>query len=170
MKPDANVQRILEDATHGRPITKAEAVQLLHLPENSLEASLLRSTANVVSRRRFANSGLLLGQIGVNMAPCGETAPFVSLPSHTHRFNPRFYRLKRSSLARTVRPRRRSRCLSDDHAPLWLRVVSRPVRGIAPTDSCATGNLGQRRRYHNSPTARAPHRRCDWSISRLPSS
>ncbi len=84
MKSDANVQRILEDATHGRPITKAEAVQLLHLPENSLEASLLRSTANVVSRHRFANSGLLLGQIGVNMAPCeGDCAFCFFAKSHT---------------------------------------------------------------------------------------
>jgi biotin synthase len=84
MKTDTNVQRILEDATHGRPITKAEAILLLHLPENSLEASLLRTTANAVSRRRFANSGLLLGQIGVNMAPCeGDCAFCFFAKSHT---------------------------------------------------------------------------------------
>lgn len=84
MKPDTHVQHILEDATHGRPITKAEAVQLLHLPENSLEASLLRATANIVSRRRFANSGLLLGQIGVDMAPCeGDCAFCFFAKSHT---------------------------------------------------------------------------------------
>jgi len=70
MKPDSHIEGILREATQGRPITKAEAQGMLSLPEDSLEAALVRSTANTVSRRRFANQALLLGQIGVDMGPC----------------------------------------------------------------------------------------------------
>jgi biotin synthase len=81
---DANVHRILRDAEDGTPITKSDATRLLGLPENSLEASVLRATANRVSRQRFGNSGLLLGQIGVDMAPCdGDCAFCYFAKSHT---------------------------------------------------------------------------------------
>lgn len=84
MKNNTGVERILKDAANGRPITKAEATLLLGLPEASLEASLLRATATAVNRQRFANSGLLLGQIGVDMAPCdGDCAFCFFAKSHT---------------------------------------------------------------------------------------
>jgi len=84
MKLDLNLARILRDAQDGKPISKAEAEILLALPENSLEASVLRATANAISRERFANSGLLLGQIGVDMAPCeGDCAFCFFAKSHT---------------------------------------------------------------------------------------
>ena len=84
MNTNGEVERILKDAANGRPITKAEAVTLLGLPENSFGAALLRSTATAVNRRRFANSGLLLGQIGVDMAPCdGDCAFCFFAKSHT---------------------------------------------------------------------------------------
>jgi biotin synthase len=75
---------VLEQAAAGRPITKAEAVTLLALPAASVEAALLRATATMVNRQRFANSGLLLGQIGVDMAPCeGDCAFCFFAESHT---------------------------------------------------------------------------------------
>ncbi|MGD8453843.1 MAG: hypothetical protein PVJ57_18670 [Phycisphaerae bacterium] len=81
---DTNVAGILNDARGGRPITRAEAEVLLGLPEYSLEAALLRSTANAVSRQRFGNGALLLGQIGVDMAPCaGDCAFCFFARSHT---------------------------------------------------------------------------------------
>jgi len=84
MKLDPRVDQILEDAQGGRSITKAEAELLLSLPEDSLEAALLRATANALSRRRFGNNGLLLGQIGVDMAPCeGDCAFCFFARSHT---------------------------------------------------------------------------------------
>ncbi len=84
MIQDTKIDHILKDAADGRPITKAEAVQLLALPENSQDAALLRATATMVSRRRFANSGLLLGQIGVDMAPCDGDCAFCFFgKSHT---------------------------------------------------------------------------------------
>lgn len=84
MKIDMSVERILRAAADGAPITKTEAIQLLALPEDSPEAAVLRATANALSRRRFANSGLLLGQIGVDMAPCeGNCAFCFFAKSHT---------------------------------------------------------------------------------------
>jgi len=84
MTLDAKVNRILKDAQEGRPITKGEATVLLVLPEYSLEASVLRATANTISRQRFRNTALLLGQIGVDMAPCdGDCAFCLFAKSHT---------------------------------------------------------------------------------------
>ncbi len=81
---DKRVSSILRDAGDGRPITRAEAELLLALPEDSLEACLLRDTANSLSRRRFGNQGLLLGQIGVDMAPCDGDCSFCFFgESHT---------------------------------------------------------------------------------------
>ena len=84
MTPDTKVAGILREATDGRPITKAEAEFLLSFPENSLEAALLRAVANSISRKRFRNSALLLGQIGVDMAPCdGDCCFCFFAKSHT---------------------------------------------------------------------------------------
>ena len=81
---DPEVTGILKDAEEGRPITRWEAKLLLSLPERSLGAALLRSAANSISRRRFGNAGLLLGQIGVDMAPCdGDCAFCFFARSHT---------------------------------------------------------------------------------------
>jgi biotin synthase len=84
MTPDRDVDRMLRDADGGRPITRADAVRLLALPEDSQEAALLRATADALSRRRFDNAGLLLGQIGVDMAPCDGDCGFCFFAkSHT---------------------------------------------------------------------------------------
>ena len=84
MKTDNWLDEILRDAASGRPITRAEAELLLAFPEDSLEAALLRATADSISRRRFRNNGLLLGQIGVDMAPCeGDCAFCFFAKSHT---------------------------------------------------------------------------------------
>jgi biotin synthase len=78
------INHILRKVNDGRPITKDEAVYLLALPENSLESSLLRATATAISRERFANSALLLGQIGIHMAPCDGDCAFCFFgKSHT---------------------------------------------------------------------------------------
>lgn len=79
MKPDKRVNEILRDAALERPITRAEAELLLSLPEDSLEAALLRATADAISRRRFGNNALLLGQIGVDL-PCVQHGAMQRFP------------------------------------------------------------------------------------------
>jgi biotin synthase len=67
---ERNLTTILNQALEGVSINKEEAEALLALPENSLEAAMVRATANQVSRKKFKNQGLLLGQLGVDVGPC----------------------------------------------------------------------------------------------------
>ncbi len=84
MRANDWIEGILKEAGEGRPIARAEAETLLALSPDSLEAARLCAAANVVSRRRFNNRGLLLGQIGVDMAPCdGDCAFCFFAKSHT---------------------------------------------------------------------------------------
>jgi len=84
MTVDKHIDRIIHNVTSGKSITKQEAKNLLSLHENSPEAALLRATANAVSRRQFQNNALLLGQIGVDMAPCDGNCAFCFFAkSHT---------------------------------------------------------------------------------------
>jgi biotin synthase len=84
MEIHSSIEKILNNAQDGNAISKQDAILLLSLPENSLEAAVLRSTANTISRRRFDNKGLLLGQIGVDMAPCDGNCAFCFFASsHT---------------------------------------------------------------------------------------
>lgn len=76
MSRDNRIGGILREAADGKAISKKEAECLLSVSEDSLEAALLRSVANCVSRKRFSNSALLLGQIGVDMAPCDGGCAF----------------------------------------------------------------------------------------------
>jgi len=84
MRTDDRITALLNEAARGRALTQTEAAALLALAPNSLEAALLCATANVVTRHRFNNRGLLLGQIGVDMAPCdGDCAFCFFARSHT---------------------------------------------------------------------------------------
>jgi biotin synthase len=77
-------ERILKETIEGRPLTKAEAEGLLSVPEDSLKAALTCAAANIISRRRFQNKALLLGQIGVDMEPCeGDCGFCFFAKSHT---------------------------------------------------------------------------------------
>ncbi len=62
--------RILAKASENRPPTKQECCQLLSFPEQSLESGVLMAVADHISRQRFANKAVLLGQIGIETAPC----------------------------------------------------------------------------------------------------
>lgn len=84
MPLDPAVNRIVREAADGRPITKDEATLLLAVAEYSLDAAVLRAAANTISRRRYDNRALLLGQIGVDMSPCaGDCAFCFFAASHT---------------------------------------------------------------------------------------
>ena len=67
--PD-RLERILSAAMDGRGPGKEDSVYLLNMPSDSLEAAVLVAVADTISRRRFGNEAMLLGQIGVETAPC----------------------------------------------------------------------------------------------------
>ncbi|MBP7049860.1 MAG: hypothetical protein KBE65_02490 [Phycisphaerae bacterium] len=60
----------------GKVASKEDCRYLLGFSSDSLEAGVLRATANAITRRRFGNAGLMLGQIGVHMAPCDGGCAF----------------------------------------------------------------------------------------------
>jgi biotin synthase len=84
MKVDVAVMGSLDRALAGNAPTRAECVRLLECTESSLEAGLLTAVANAISRRRFGNRGVLLGQIGLEVAPCPGDCLFCAFGrSHT---------------------------------------------------------------------------------------
>ncbi len=76
MRLATRLQTILDRALGGCAPSKEECVHLLTLPEDSLEAAAIKAVADVVARRRFRNTGMLLGQIGVETAPCPGNCGF----------------------------------------------------------------------------------------------
>jgi biotin synthase len=83
---DPALLQILEKAAEHHPPTKQECCQLLSFQEQSLESRILMAAADYISRRRFANNAVLLGQIGIETAPCPGRCKFCafsgSLPLH----------------------------------------------------------------------------------------
>jgi biotin synthase len=78
MKIDQKVLSLLDAAQAGRAPAKDECVTLLQFPETSLESAFLRIIADSITRRRFSNEGIVLGQIGVEIAPCPGNCRFCS--------------------------------------------------------------------------------------------
>ena len=88
MKTDKRVLNILDAAQTGHAITKEECVFLLQFHETSLEAGLLRAVADAVTRRRFDNGGIVLGQIGIEIAACPGKCKFCSFGDGHTAFTP----------------------------------------------------------------------------------
>ena len=76
MKLDQQVGRILDRAIEARAPAKEECAYLLGFSAESFEAGTTRIVADGISRRRFHKAGLLLGQIGVDVAPCDGGCSF----------------------------------------------------------------------------------------------
>jgi len=70
------LDRILKTSLDGHGPSKEDCIYLLDLPSESLGASMLMATADAVSRRRFGNSAILLGQIGIDTAACPGNCRF----------------------------------------------------------------------------------------------
>ena len=76
MRLPERLDRVLQGALDGDVPTRDDCVYLLGLPAASLEAAATRAVADVVSRRRFGNRAMLLGQIVVEIAPCPGNCKF----------------------------------------------------------------------------------------------
>jgi len=70
------LERILKTSLDGCSPSKEDCIYLLGLPPESLEASILMATADAVSRRKFGNNAILLGQIGIDTAACPGNCKF----------------------------------------------------------------------------------------------
>jgi len=78
MNIQQEVMRIVFRAQEGSAPTKEESSFLLDLPEASIEAGFLKIAADAISREKFGNQGILLGQIGVETSPCPGGCKFCS--------------------------------------------------------------------------------------------
>lgn len=67
---DSKLSKILEGAYDGRPPGREDCLYMLRLEETSLGASLIRGVANDIFRKNSENSAIILGQIGIDVAPC----------------------------------------------------------------------------------------------------
>jgi biotin synthase len=67
---------IIEKAENFQMLTRNELITLLGYSEISHEADKIRSTANQISRKRFENKGIILGQIGYETSPCSGNCQF----------------------------------------------------------------------------------------------
>ncbi len=89
MKYDQNILSILERAQAGVAPSKNDCIALLECVPHSPEAALLRGVADAVCRKRFGNEGIILGQIGIEIAACPGKCKFCSFgEEHTH-FEPK---------------------------------------------------------------------------------
>ena len=88
MRIDDSIARILDAARDGRAPTKEECVRLLRVPQHTLEAALLRAVADAVSRSRFQNEAIILGQIGVEIDACPGKCKFCSFGEGHTAFTP----------------------------------------------------------------------------------
>jgi len=88
MKIDKKAASILDMAQAGRAPTKEECVFLLQFPETSLEAALLRAVSDSITRRRFNNEGVVLAQIGIEIARCPGGCKFCSFGEGHTAFEP----------------------------------------------------------------------------------
>ena len=64
------LDRVLGCALDGQAPTREDCIYLLGFPAESLEAGAIRAVADTVSRGKFGNEAMLLGQIGIETAPC----------------------------------------------------------------------------------------------------
>jgi biotin synthase len=76
MNCEKRLHSILDAALNGQAPGKEDCVYLLEFPSESLEASMLMAAADAVSRRRFGNKAILLGQIGIDTAACPGNCRF----------------------------------------------------------------------------------------------
>lgn len=76
MNLPTELERIIDHARQGRPTTRGQCEYLLTLEPASIEAGVLRAATDAVSRERFGNEAMLLGQIGIETAPCPGNCKF----------------------------------------------------------------------------------------------
>jgi len=67
---------VLDRALAGETVSEEDCVYLLGFREGSVAAGLTRGVGDAVSRRRFGNEAMLLGQIGIGTGPCPGNCRF----------------------------------------------------------------------------------------------
>jgi len=81
---DKRISDILNRALEGAPPSREDCVYLLGFPAFAPEATFTRGVANDIMRWKNGNTGLLFGQIGLELFPCDVDCQFCAFgKSHT---------------------------------------------------------------------------------------
>lgn len=88
MNVDRRLKNVLERALEDIAPSKADCAMMLEYAPASVEAALVRGVADAVSRNRFGNESIILGQIGVNIASCPGGCAFCSFGEGHTKFQP----------------------------------------------------------------------------------
>ena len=88
MRLDPAANRILDAALEGVAPTQNQCASLLGFPELSPEAARMRAVADGLSRARFGNAAIILGQIGVEIDACPGRCAFCSFGEGHTAFTP----------------------------------------------------------------------------------
>ena len=78
MNASSRALQILNNAQEGKRLSREDCIFLLQFHEASPEASQMRAFADSLSRKRFRNEGILMGQIGIESAACPGKCGFCS--------------------------------------------------------------------------------------------
>ncbi len=89
MKIDKTILRILDRAEEGIAPSKDDCVAMLDCPPTSVEASVMRGVTDGITRRRFGNQAVILGQIGIEIDACRGRCKFCSFGEGHTDFEPR---------------------------------------------------------------------------------
>jgi biotin synthase len=85
MRIDKRLCGILDNAYAGISPGREDCAYMLVFDENSLESQIMRAAATDIIRGRNGNSAIILGQIGLEMAPCPGNCGFCSFgKDHTN--------------------------------------------------------------------------------------
>lgn len=87
MQIDKRVRNILDSAYADQSPGREDCAYLLSFDENSLETYAMRSVASHIVRSRNDNSAIILGQIGLEMAPCPGNCGFCSFGKDHTKFS-----------------------------------------------------------------------------------
>lgn len=97
---DHKVVGILEKGQRGEGLSKDDCIYLLGFNESSPESSLTRSVANDFTRKRLGNTGVIIGQIGVDIGPCPGGCKFCVFAAGHTKFKK--YRMSDEELVRNI--------------------------------------------------------------------
>jgi len=88
VKVDDAISAILERAQEGVPPSKNDCRKMLECRHTSAEAALIRGVASAISRQRFGNEAIILGQIGIEIDACPGQCKFCSFGEEHTYFEP----------------------------------------------------------------------------------
>ena len=73
------LKEVFEKLDKGEPLSEADAVAMLRVPNLSVEYYQLLTRAGQMSREAYGNRGYIFAQIGLDVAPCSGNCLFCSL-------------------------------------------------------------------------------------------